>query len=116
MTDIDVLVDLEGVSVDIYRESKGAEDNYGDRAPTWTLQASERAIIQPRRARPYQSLAGRFADADYLGLFTSDSDVQANDYILYGSTKYAVLHVDTVTLQGSTLHLEAMLKLMEEGT
>lgn len=119
MSEINTLIALHGVSVDIHRETKGEVDGYGDRAVTWTKVATEKVSIRPawsmRTSRTLASIAGRIDASDFLGIFKSNSVVQANDQIGDLKSKYEVVQVTDILLFSSISHKEAYLKLMTEG-
>lgn len=112
---MDSLINQHGASVDIYRESKGGADSYGDRAVTWTKTATETAWIQTRRRARDVTVAGRFPESEYIGFFRSDSVIQENDYVQKDSAKYEVQHVGDAKLYGAVSHREVYLKVMVEG-
>ena len=120
MTQMDELIDQNGVSLDIYRESEGALDAYRDPVPTWAKQASEKVWLQSARSirlrgpQFVRGVAGVAEDFDFIGLFKSDSIVAKGDYITDGSTKYSVETLETATLLGATSHIEGYLKLITE--
>lgn len=119
MSEVNTLITLHGISVDIYRETKGSADAYGDRAVTWTKVATEKVQIQPawsmRTARILTSIAGRIDASDFLGIFKSNSVVQDHDQIRDSTSKYEVVQITGIPLFGSISHKEAYLKLMTEG-
>lgn len=119
MTVMDGLISQHGASGDIYRESEGAAGSYGDPAPTWSKQATETVWIQKaqsiRGSRIFASIAGEIDESTYIGFFKSDSVVAEDDYVLKGGVKYGVAQVVTVKQFGAASHIEAHLRLMEEG-
>ena len=119
MTAMDGLIEVHGVSVDIYRESEGAEDDYMDPTSTWNKQATETALIQHgeglRGWLQRETAAGVLEASDYIGFFKSDSVVADGDYVTDGSSKWDVKDVRDIKLLGQVAHKEAHLKLIEEG-
>ena len=102
-----------------YYEAKGEVDDYGDRAVTWAARSAEKVVIQPawrtRRAQIYAGIAGSFDSSDYIGVLKSDTAVEAGDYLLVGTVKYAVEQIVPITIFGDTSHKEAHLRIMTEG-
>ena len=115
MTYFDDYIAKLGQSVTVYRESEGAVDGYGDPAPTWTLTATETAIIMKTGLGWAAGTAGRTDPVDYRGLFASDSVITEMDEVCIGALKYAVEKAKPVLELEQTSHIETLLRIQEGG-
>jgi hypothetical protein len=116
VTRADDAIGLQGTSTAIKRVTLGAVDGHGDPAETWATTATEDAVIKPVGAKRRSTQAGQVDESDYVGIFLSTSVVQVGDVLEVGSAKYEVLGpVITKTIHGSTSHLEAPLRVLQEG-
>ncbi|MHA1286253.1 MAG: hypothetical protein ACTSPB_02495 [Candidatus Thorarchaeota archaeon] len=119
MSTINTLINLHGLDVEIYRETKGDVDDYGDRTVSWDRVSAEKAMIQPafsiRTSRVLASIAGRIDSSDFLGIFKSNSAIQTHDNVECLGTKYEVMRTMSASLFGSVSHIEAHLRIMSEG-
>lgn len=121
MTQIDDLIELHGSSSDIYSESEGAADSYGDATPTWSKVATEKVWVQPawsvRSMSPQiaESIAGRIDTSTYIGFFKSDTVAVERKFIQVATVKYEIVRFIDISLFGDLSHKEAHLKIMQEG-
>ena len=121
MTDVDNLIDINGSSVEIWRNTGTVEDDYGDITPDWgsSAFATETAWIQRgqtvKASGITAGIAGEMDESDYFGFFKSDSVLQAEDIVKKGVVSYEVKKVEAMEILGFTSHLEAWLVQLEEG-
>lgn len=116
MSQMDTLITIHGSEYDIYRESKGSVDSYGDRAVTWTKYKTEKAVIQEAslgRSQIVNTAAGKISDKNHVGFFKSNSVIQSGDYITDGTTKWDAVQVETIKTFGVTSHKEVLLRIMQ---
>ena len=121
MTDVDALIEINGSSVEIWRNTGTVEDDYGDIVPIWgsSAFATEIAWIQSgssvKASGITSGIAGEMDESDYLGVFKSDSVVQRKDITKKGGVSYEVKKVEEMEILGFASHHEAWLVVLEEG-
>jgi len=119
MTDVDALIDINGSSVEIWRDTGTVEDDYGDITPIWGKAADEYAWIQRgqdvKASGITSGIAGEMDESDYLGVFKSDSVLQGKDIVKKSGVSYEVKKAEAMEILGFTSHLEAWLVQLEEG-
>jgi len=112
----DIVVELLGETVTIYRLTEGATDDYGYPAETWSQVGSEKAIIQPTRGalfKQYDGLEGEIDTADYVAYLLSTTSIQEGDYLVWRGEKYDVVKLYQHEGRDGLVHYEASLRRME---
>lgn len=115
MSEVNSLIAIQGTDADIFMETKGDVGAYGDREVSWDKVGTEKVIVQLRRRGKEETLAGRFNECEYLGIFKSNSIIQENNYLLVDSAKYEVAHMRPIRMFNKISHHEAFLKILTEG-
>lgn len=101
------MIARKGEDVDIYRKSSGAVDAYGDAAPTWTKQATEKMLVVPLTSQSTilrnlrVDVAGKYENVEQIAYAKSDSVIAKNDRLDVGALQWTVLYVEPFRIQGS---------------
>jgi len=118
LTQHDALIEKHGVSVTILEASYGIEDSRGFPAETWSIKATERCWIQENTLRGEATAfsdAGERDTSTHTGFFKKDSVIAEKNVVSAEGKRYQALKVRPMKLFGSTLHVEAYMRLMDEG-
>ncbi|MFQ6054309.1 MAG: hypothetical protein ACE5OO_08800 [Candidatus Bathyarchaeia archaeon] len=118
MSNIEDLIERRGEPVSIYRRSESGVDEFNRPVYTWTLQAVERAFIQPvgqaSGVGEVITRAGELAVDDRVGFFPPDSAVQDDDQVEWAGSRYDVEAVQSRRVGGATVFKVALLRRLVE--
>lgn len=116
---MDALISLHAKSLEIWRNTPGAEDSRGFPAQVWAKSSDVVGMIQAadtiRQENTGFSLVGVYEVGDYVGFFDKDDSILVDDQVRDASVYYRVLRVQTLTLFGLDSHIEAHLRKEERG-
>lgn len=119
---VEQLISLQGLTITISRNTKGALDSYGDRARSFSnLGATEKISIQENRVRMFRAnsgdVQGNLQDASHKAYLLASTAVQIGDILVTaGGTRYEVKTLQAKEFWGSVTHYEANVDLLTEDT
>lgn len=121
MTDMSVLIKMEGKLVTIKKKTEGAADSYGDPAVTWTAEADQewawiQAATSAKSAEVLRTLAGDIDVSDYIGYLLPDTVIVSGDILEERDNRYEVGRILDIETFRVVSHKEAHLSLLQEGT
>jgi hypothetical protein len=119
MSTSNIIIAMEGIVVQVYRDTLGSLNEYYEEEPTPTLQGTETIILQDRQnifmSQLLATVGGTLDETESLAMLATDTIIQEHDELRIGAVKYDVEKIIEITLQGTLIHYEARVKRRDEG-
>ena len=105
------LADLFNMSVEIWRRSAGAENDYGEAKDTWSKQTDLTCTLQPKTGDVAREENGVLITSSHVLYCIIGANIRVGDKVKKDSNEYDVLF--TGNSAGRFHHLKVSLRLME---